>query len=198
MTWFTGDIPKTSDKWSNFSRVKVDAAQTSFFEGREFRSFKELNIPALTTYVIRAIVPQDIILYGLTPDIESGWLRMGTYLGGTPGGTFSETLPALPRNNMSVGGNRLVALTSTIALTAGGTHSGGTELDVLRVKTGSNVGNQASSSVGVTVGDERGVGAGTYYFRLQNLHATDAVVGTLHVSWEERVAVPASGYGQGV
>lgn len=31
--------PHTSDRLSGFDRVKVDAAQTGFFEGREFRSF---------------------------------------------------------------------------------------------------------------------------------------------------------------
>lgn len=63
-------------------------------------------------------------------------------------------------------------------------HTGGTELDVLRVKTAGN--SQQGSSVGTTGSDERGVGANTYYFRLLNLSATDAVTGVMHVRWEER------------
>lgn len=186
MTHYTNTIPKTSDRLSNFDRVKVDIGQTGFFEGREFRSFKELNIPGTGSYVIRAVVAADIILTELKLDIDSGWLRIATVLGGTPGGDFAETLPIFNRNNMSVGGNRRQAFVPQTLLTAGGTHTGGTELDVLRVKTAGV--SQQANTVGATTGDERGVAANTYYFRLTNLHATDPVTGTLHVSWEERMA----------
>ena len=41
MAGFSDRNPTTSDKWSGFERVKVDLGETSFFEGREFRSFLE-------------------------------------------------------------------------------------------------------------------------------------------------------------
>lgn len=179
----------TSDRLCGFERLRVDVGQTSFFEGREFRTFKELNIAAGATYVVRAVVPLNIILFGLEVSIDQGWLRVGTYVGGTPGGTFSETLPILGTNNMTPGtehrrnysGNIYTAQT---VLTAGGTHTGGTELDVLRIKTADNT--TFGSSVGAAPNDERGVSANTYYFRLLNLDAMDPVTGTFKARFEER------------
>lgn len=179
----------TSSKNSGFERVRVDVAQTGFFEGREFRTFKELNIAAGATYVVKAVVPINIILFGLDASLDAGSLRIGTYVAGTEGGTFSETLPIFPTNNMSGGSDHRnnysggVYVAQTV-LTAGGTHTGGTELDVLRLKTSGN--STFSSSVGASGQDERGVAANTYYFRLLNLSGTDAVTGTFKARWEER------------
>lgn len=192
MTYYSGILPHTSDKLSGYDRVKVDLAQTSFFEGREFRSFKELNIVGAATYVIRAVVPTNIILSQLQLDLDNGWVRCGTYVGGTPGGTFAETLPVLMRNNMSVGGDKRYNPTAGVVLTAGGTHTGGVELDVLRLKASTS--NANVSSVGTGIGDERGIAANTYYFRLLNLGPTEVVTGTVHMVWEERVTPPASPY----
>lgn len=194
MTYHSASLPQTSDKLSGFNRLKVDQGQTSFFEGREFRTFKELNIPALTTYVIKVVVPGDIIFTQFITDIESGHLRASSVGGGTPTGTFAETLPIFMRNNMSVGPNKRYNPTAGVVMTAGGAHTGGTELDVTRIKTVTAQGNQSSTTVGGVQGDERGIAAGTYHFRLQNLHATEAVVGVLHASWEERLTPPASAY----
>ena len=163
-------------------RWRVDIGQTGFFGGREFRTFKELNIATSTTYVIKAVVPINLILFGLTVSAELGHLRLATVVGGTEGGSFSETLPIFGRNNMSE--RPTPFYTPVVVLTAGGTHIGGTEIDVLRVKTNNNQ-NQSSTVTGEG-GDERGVAAGTYYFRLENLSATDAIVGVFSARWEER------------
>jgi hypothetical protein len=164
-------------------RLRVDVGQTGFFGGREFRTFKELNVAASTTYVIKAVVPINLILFGLTVSAETGHLRLATVVGGTEGGSFSETLPIFGRNNMSE--RPTPFYTPVVVLTAGGTHTGGTEIDVLRLKTNNNQ-NQSSTVTGEG-GDERGVAAGTYYFRLQNLSATDAIVGVFSARWEERL-----------
>ena len=192
MTYYSNQIPKTSDKYSNFDRVKVDPGQTSFFEGREFRTFKELNVPPLTTYVIKIVVPVDIVFTQFDSAIELGHMRLASMVGGTEGGSFSETLPIFKRNNMAVGPNKRYDPSTMLSFTAGGTHTGGTELDVVRVKASSQ--QVQSTTVGSNAGDERGVGIGTYYFRIQNLHATDALIGMIHASWEERVTPPASAY----
>lgn len=188
MGHYTNNIHMTSSRYSGFERMRVDVAQTSFFEGREFRTFKEIAIPASTTYVVKAVVPLNIILSKLGVSIESGELRLGTYVTGTEGGTFAEVLPLLPVNNMSLGVDKRkyngIAYAPQVVLTAGGTHSGGVELDVIRLKTNSNT-NQ-SVTVGGAASDERGVGAATYYFRLQNLSATDAIAGVFNARWEER------------
>lgn len=179
----------TSDRLCGFERLRVDSAQTSFFEGREFRTFKELNIAASATYVIKAVVPLNIILFGLEVNIDSGHLRVGTYVGGTPGGSFSETLPIFNANNMAAGSDRRRSYSGALytpqtVLTAGGTHADGTELDVIRLLV-ANASGQASS-VGNAPQDERGVAANTYYFRLLNLSGSNAVTGTFKARFEER------------
>ncbi len=168
-----------------FRRLRVDTGQTSFLMGLESRSFKQLTIAAGATYVIRATVPLDIILYGVGLEMTSGEVTLTTKVGGTPGGTFTETLPIFNRNNMSVGVNRAQIYTTPVVLTAGGTLSGGTDLDVSRIKTGLNQGNQSSHSVGAVVGDERGVGANTYYF-VFSASPGDPVVGLFKIRWEDR------------
>lgn len=161
-------------------RLRVDVGEPSFFSGRQFRTYKELNIPLSTEYVIKAVVPLDIILYGLELELISGEMKLETVVGGTEGGAFSETLPIFPRNTMSERPTPLY--TPQTVLTAGGTHTGGTVLDLLWTKTADNA--QFAGSVGQVPGDERGVGAGTYYFRL---NAIIAATGTFKARWEERL-----------
>ena len=178
----------TSDAGSGFERLRVDMAQTGFFEGREFRTFKEFNVLNGTTYVIKAVVPLNIVLFGLELTLDDGFVRLSTAVGGTEGGTFSETLPVFGANNMSAGTDHRKArngsvYASQVVLTAGGTHTGGTELDVVRLKCAGATGQ--SSSVGNMPDSERGVAANTYYFRLQNL-GTSAALGTIKTRWEER------------
>ena len=171
--------------------MRVDSAQTSFFEGREFRTFKELSILTATTYVIKVVTPIDLILNSLEATIDQGSLRVSTHVTGTEGGSFSEVLPVFGANRMTsrrvgyagVGGY----YDSQVVLTAGGTHAGGIELDIIRLKANNNL-NQAAS-VGSSPFDERGVAAATYYFRLQNIGA-DTVTGTFKARWEERVFLP--------
>lgn len=165
-------------------RLKVDIAQTGFFDGREFRTFKELNIAAFGVYVIRAVVPIDIILFGLNVTINSGDLRLETLVGGAPGGSFSETLPIFGANNMAGAPNREAPFYVPVTvLTAGGTLTGGTQLDVLRLKVNAITGQAATVGIGPT--DERGVAANTYYFRLTSL-TNDAIEGVFRARFEER------------
>lgn len=178
----------TSEDSSGFGRLKVDVARTSFFEGREFRIYKELNIAASDTYVMKFVIPSDVILQGAETQLDSGWLRVGVYVGGTEGGSFSETFTRFPANGMSLGANRRAysgaAYAPLMTVTAGGTHSGGIETEVVRNKVASN--SNQSVTVGSTAVDTRGVGAGTYYFRFLNLSGTDAVTGVFRLRWEER------------
>lgn len=50
---YTHLVHQTTDFQSWFDRTKVDAAQTSFFDGREFRSFLELTLAAGASQVIK-------------------------------------------------------------------------------------------------------------------------------------------------
>lgn len=163
-------------------RLRVDVGQTGFFEKREYRTFRRLSIPAGTELIIRAVVPINIILFGLEVGIYTGLLDLETKVSGTPGGTFSEVLPIFPRNTMTE--LPPPAVPPQVVLTAGGTHTGGTVLDVLVIKAADNS-NFASSITGEG-GDERGVGANTYYFRLQAIAGQGNVEGVFKARWEER------------
>lgn len=178
----------TTDKDSGFERVRVDVAQTGFFEGREFRAYKELNIAASSTYVIKAVVPINLILNSVQPVVESGHLRLATAVGGTEGGTFTALPTIFARNNMSAGKDHRYdypgIYTRQVTIFEGGTHTGGTELDVVRLKVAANANFAGLASVEEDA--PRGVAANTYYFRLQNLSTTDAITGTFKVEWEER------------
>ena len=182
-------LPVTANTLSGFERVKTDAIRTSFLEGREFRIYKELNIAPGATYVIKTTVPVDTVLFGLEVGIESGHLRLGTYVFGTEGGTFSETLPVFNVNIMERTDNRRRnskgwLYENQVTLTAGGTHTGGFELDVIRLKAANTTAQ--SQSVGNAPQDERGASPGVYYFRLLNLSNNDAITGVLRARWEER------------
>lgn len=160
-------------------RLRVDVAQTGFFAGREFRTFKEWTAAATETYVIKAVVPIDIILFELGMQLDEGAVRIETLIGGTEGGSFSETLPIFPTNTMTE--KPQPPYVNQVVLTAGGTLSGGTLLDQLRAKTSGNT--NFAASVGTSAGAERGVGPNTYYFRLTLAGA----IGTFKARWEERL-----------
>jgi hypothetical protein len=159
--------------------MRVDVAQTGFFAGREFRTFLELDMANGEVVVIRADVPVDIILFKLETSIVSGELRSETIIGGSEGGTFDQDLPIFPRNTMSERPTPIYE--PLVDLTTGGTHTGGTLLDVVLNKTADNA--NFAGSVGAGTQDERGVGAGLYHFRLT---ATGAVRGIFRGQWEER------------
>lgn len=161
------------------SRLRVDVGQTGFFAGREFRSFKEFNLTSGQNYVIKLVAAVDTILFDLSFTLISGEVKLSTKLGGTEGGSFSETLPVIDRNTMS---ERLTPFyTAQNGLTAGGTHSGGTTLDLIWSKVTDN--SNKASSADISSNSERGIVAGTYYFIV---NAVSNSTGVLHVRWEER------------
>lgn len=173
----TGATPKP--------RLRVDVAQTSFFEGREFRSYLDFSIPANTTLVTKFVSPIDFVLNNQTLSINSGNIRLAIYTGGTEGGSFTA-LPVIGRNRMSERPTPFYVPLVTVF--SGGTHTGGTEVDVLRAVSDQAGSTIQSVNVGFAEGDERGLPAGTYYARIQNLDANDASVGIYSIAWEERAA----------
>lgn len=133
-------------------RIRVDTAQTGFFAGHQFRTFKEWVTATSGTYIIRATVPLDIILFELFIELEDGTARVETVVGGTPGGTFGEVLPVIPSNTM--GERPQPPYEPQLELHAGGTLMGGTLLDTLRIKTANN--SNFAASVGALLCAHRG------------------------------------------
>ncbi len=168
-----------TDSTARNSRLRVDVGQTGFFAGREFRTFLELNMTLAQVLVVKAVVPLNIVLFGLETVLTAGETRIETVVGGTEDGTFSTALPLFPRNTMTERPTPLYAPVVTLA--HGGTHTGGTVIDLLLNKTADNA--NFAASVGQNSQDERGIGAGTYYFRIT---AVAAAKGTFKARWEER------------
>lgn len=161
-----------------YQRMRVDPAQTGFFEGREFRTFHRWPTDTTAIQVIKAVVPINIILFELGVTLVAGEVLVETLVGGTEGGTFATSLFIAPTNTMSE--KPQPAYVNQVLLTTGGTLTGGTLLDPLIGKASDNA-NKASS-VGAEAGAERGVGANTYYFRI----TLTAARGNFKARWEER------------
>lgn len=156
-------------------RLRVDVGQTGFFAGREFRTFMRFT----ANTIIKATVPVNTILFGLQVALSAGEVDIETVVTGTEGGTFGVALPIFPRNTMDE--RPAPFYDPVVTLFSGGTHTGGVVLDALHLKVADN--SNFANSAGAEQGDERGVGVGTYYFRMT---VTGATVGIFKARWEER------------
>lgn|SRR5574337_114952 len=183
MTTYHYSTPKTHKAISGFDRVKVDPGQTNFWLGRQFRAFKEFSIASGGTLAIRIVTTIPVILLSSEINLDNGWLKSSTVAGGTPGGTFTAESSVFNMNNMPVGLDKAEAYAATVTLASGGTVSGGTLLDVIRIKVANN--SNFGASVNSAEDLPRGVSPGTYYYVLQNL-GPDTATGVWRVAWEDR------------
>jgi hypothetical protein len=156
-------------------RLRVDVGQTGFFAGREFRTFYEFS----SSFVIQVVAPVNTILFEISVALTSGEVRVESVTGGTPGGMFSTPLPVFARNTMTE--RPFPYYTPQVTAAVGGTHTGGTVLDVFKNKTADNA--NFAAGVGSGSSDERGVGPATYYIRVT---VTGTTAGILKFRWEER------------
>lgn len=177
MAWISGHN-YTSDRATKFARLRVDAGQTGFFEGREFRSFLEFSIAAGASVWGKFVSPCDFILWSQRLNVDAGTIRYRAFTPGAEGGVFTA-LPVIGKNRMVE--RRSPYYEPRVSLTSGGTHSGGTQLDAQRV----NGGVGGNSHTALMEGGERGLPAGTYYVQLENV-GTGTATGVYDLWWEER------------
>lgn len=163
-------------------RLRTEDGDHAFFGKLQFRTFYRINIAAGTEIIIKVVVGVNLILRAVRFTIVNGQIDVETKVGGTEGGSFSTPLPVFNRNNMTEGPS---APASQTTLDTGGTHTGGTVLDVLVGKAGSGAAVNVQT-IGVTQGDERGILPGTYYYRVQAITGGGNVEGVLNAWWEER------------
>lgn len=173
-------------------RLRVDVGQTSFFEGHEFRTFREFSqplgthIPTNQRMLIRIVAPINFILMDFEVTADNGQVRITSFAGGTSVGTFSQTLPRIPANAM-IGTpaytTQLVLTNTPAGLLAAVNITGGVLFDVLRLKVENSTGS--ASSVGAALDSTRGVAPATYYYLIENIGAGD-FEGVLSARWEER------------
>jgi hypothetical protein len=178
----TREIPKNSLSGTlpnSRPRIRVEEGTAAFWEGREFRTFYEFSIGSGATVVLKFVSPVDFILTHQTLTVDIGSIRYSAVLGGTEGGTFT--------NITTFGKNRLAstpAYTKQVTVSVGGTQSGGTESEVVRMVS-SGQGN-SSSTVGNSTDTQRALPPNTYYLKLNNF-ANGTATGVLYLSWEEYV-----------
>lgn len=170
-----------------YRRIKVDPGQTSFHQGREFRTFYEFSIATGTSVYIQANVAIDTILYDVSCVVDAGSIRLSTYAGATGDGTFATPLPVLPKNTMTLRSTPFYVAQNTL-FTGGTGATGGTTIDRVRVVAANATAQQ--TSVGTKAFDQRGVGVGTYYWRLENFGSGTAT-GVFSSWWAELVNLGA-------
>jgi len=160
----------------DIGRLRTDNGHTGFYEGRQFRYFKEWSTATTGTFVFKFDTPVNAKILEASLQIDLGEARLENVTGGTEGGTFTPVI-VYPVNAMT---NRPQPYyTPQVTLSTGGTYTGGNVSDVLRSKTSDNTNH--SATVGSTEGTERGGPPGVYYYRL----TLTGAVGVFRLRWEE-------------
>jgi hypothetical protein len=166
-------------------RIRVDPGQTGFFSGKFFRAYIESLIPVAGPSVqFRFTSPVDFILWLQSLELTQGGAELRIYTGATGSGTWTQ--------RPVIGVNRMIQrpqpyYSPQCTLEVGGNFSGGTEVDVLKVRA------SAANDTAQNVGDswsERGLPGGIYYGRLQTLtgglNVNDPAQLIYSLTWEER------------
>jgi hypothetical protein len=168
-----------TDDDGEYARLRVDQGQTGFFAGREGRTLYEFSIASGATEVVKIVSPVDTILQTFGVELDLAELRVELVSGGTEGGTFATALPIFKTNTMSTAST----YTPQITMNRGGTHTGGTVVDLLIAIAGEKT--QKATSIQVSETLPLGFAAGTFYIRLINTDGATAT-GIFRARWEER------------
>lgn len=127
-------------------RVNTDSELASFYAGTQFRSFREITLAAGASLVLKMTRPVDVIIRGFRMHVSDGEMRCDIYRDAVPGGSWVSDQPVIPKCEFA---DRPPPIyTSQCTFASGGTFTGGTLYDVMRVKTAGASGQAA------TVGDE--------------------------------------------
>lgn len=168
-----------TDGDGDYARLRVDVGQTGFFAGREARTFYEFSVPTGTTQVIKVVSPTNTIVQNFSLELDIASMRLELRVGGTEGGTFSTALPIFKTNTMT----DQSGYTPQVTMDVGGTHTGGTLVDVLTAISGDKL--QKSTAITATEEQPQGFAAGTFYIKLINTDGATAT-GIFRARWEER------------
>lgn len=164
-----------------FRRVRVDMGQTGFFEGREFRTFREFSIATGQSLYIKFTSPVDFILFEQSLTLDAGSIRFTALTGATEATPFNTALPVVGKNRMAIRPQPYYS--PVITVSTGGTVTGGTIVELFRVVAANATAQQ--QTVGGAAQTERGLPAGTYYLRIENIGNSTAT-GVYSLFWEER------------
>lgn len=176
-SWFTSNL--LTGTAIETGRLRVDPAQTGFFEGREFRVSYEFNIASGTTQVIKFSCTSDFILWEQRIEVDEGFLIYKPTINPATATGFVTTIPQYGKNRMSTA----PTVTNTVTVTTGGTITGGEVVETARIKVANATGQQAS--IGGAVYSERGLPAGDYYLTMKAEGA--ATKGVINLVYEIRL-----------
>lgn len=168
-----------TDADGDYARLRVDVGQTGFFAGREARTFYQFEIASGATQVIKVVSSTDTIVQSFSVELDLAEIRVELVVGGTEGGTFNTPLPIFKTNTMSTASD----YTPQVTMNRGGTHTGGTVVDLLVSISGANANKSVSQSA--SENQPQGFSAGTFYIRLTNTDGNIAK-GIFRARWEER------------
>lgn len=169
-----------TDDREGYARIRVDNSETSFFIGKQFRTFKKITLASGATYTIKVVATTDVNVLDEDFSIDTGTVELNIYTGATPTGTFTDTLPVLRKNSMSTA--PVYASGTTITGGTGITLSGGTQIDVQRLVASSSTARAATTTVDIS---SRGIPPGTYLYQFTNAWNGSSII-ILHSYWEER------------
>ena len=162
-------------------RMRVDVGQTGFFEGREFRTFREFSIASGASLFIKLTSPVDFILFEQSLTVDAGSVRFTALTGATEATPFNTALPVIGKNRMTARPEPFYV--AQVAASTGGTVTGGTIIEVSRVVAANSTAQH--STVGGAAQSERGLPAGAYYLRIENI-GNGTATGVYSLFWEER------------
>lgn len=168
-----------------YARMKVDQGSTDWFLGREYRNYYEIiRAASWTAFWLKIVATDNFYLLSQRITLDVGACRASVWLGATPSVGDWTAIPSFGRNRIS----DTPVEASVLTMSVGGSYTGGTEVDLLRVRCGTNQGNQSSSNVGSDT-DVRGLPAGEYALKIEpitGLANTDALNGKLELLWANR------------
>lgn len=175
------DLPKDiyTSSTENYRRIRVDTAQTSFFQGRQFRSYYDFSLTASEVRYFRFTSLTDFVLFDQSISVSGGSIRLSVWTGSTPAGTWTN-IPVIGKNRMS--SIPQPPYISLVTFQTGGTFIAGTEVEAIRLVSATATAQQ--STVGASSGDERGLPASSFYIKIEATSSTPTVVYSLF--WEER------------
>lgn len=192
MTVSTGSPKRIySDGYGNSTRLRVDDAETEFYDGRDIRAFYEWSVPLTTDIdvnerqLFRVVTSVNTVIINAEYTIDNGQIRVTSFAGGTPTGAFSIPITTLKSNGMSTAPAHTIqtVVTATAPGLVGAVNiTGGAQLNAVRLKT--SVGSGAAITVGNQPDSKLGLAPGTYYILVENIGA-GTIEGTIRLRWWE-------------
>ena len=169
-------------------RQRVDQGQIGFWQGWQFRTYLELNIPVAGPAVCTRFTSlANFILRVQSLELTQGALRLEVFTGAvTPSGTWTP-VPTFGVNRMTGRTAQVTPYVSQVTFETGGQFTDGTPVDLLLTRCAAQ--NSGAQNVGAE-SPERGLPAGVYYARISTitggLAVNDPGQGSYSLLWEEQ------------